>query len=354
MKPITTIIATAAALSTTASADTHGHGIARPDGHAPISIMGDHTHKTGEWMLSYRYMFMEMDGMFDGNNSVSPGQIFAQNFAVTPTRMTMEMHMLGLMYAPSDRVTFAFMLPYVEREMDHLIGLPPLIGFNGGSSTFTTRSSGIGDLRISSLITILDEGSHHFHAGFGVSLPTGSVGEQDTIPVPMLGRVTRQLPAAMQPGTGTVNILPSITYTYLAEKWSAGAQASGVYHIDENAHGYSFGDRFNLDGWISWRATETISLSTGLSYMWEGELDGLQSDVSTAAPGGRRTVPTAFSDNYGGHRIEALAGVNYVIPRGFLKNHRLATDIRVPLWQEKNGVSLGVDYVVTVGWQYAF
>ena len=35
---------------------------ARPDGHAPISVMGDHMHAMGEWMVSYRYMTMDMEG----------------------------------------------------------------------------------------------------------------------------------------------------------------------------------------------------------------------------------------------------------------------------------------------------
>ena len=34
----------------------------RPDGHAPISVMGDHLHKKGEFMLSYRFMQMRMEG----------------------------------------------------------------------------------------------------------------------------------------------------------------------------------------------------------------------------------------------------------------------------------------------------
>ncbi|MEL7333685.1 MAG: hypothetical protein AAFN12_15670 [Cyanobacteria bacterium J06560_2] len=29
----------------------------RPDSHAPIGVMGDHTHEKGEFMLSYRYMY---------------------------------------------------------------------------------------------------------------------------------------------------------------------------------------------------------------------------------------------------------------------------------------------------------
>jgi hypothetical protein len=34
---------------------------ARPDGHAPISVMGDHYHKKGEFMFSYRFMPMWME-----------------------------------------------------------------------------------------------------------------------------------------------------------------------------------------------------------------------------------------------------------------------------------------------------
>lgn len=31
-----------------------------PDDHTPIGIMGDHNHKKGEFMMSYRYMRMDM------------------------------------------------------------------------------------------------------------------------------------------------------------------------------------------------------------------------------------------------------------------------------------------------------
>ena len=43
----------------------------RPDAHAPIGVMGDHTHDKGEWMLSYRYMYMNMTGNRVGTDSVS-------------------------------------------------------------------------------------------------------------------------------------------------------------------------------------------------------------------------------------------------------------------------------------------
>ena len=43
----------------------------RPDGHAPITVMADHMHAMGEWMLSYRFMTMDMEGLLDGSSSTS-------------------------------------------------------------------------------------------------------------------------------------------------------------------------------------------------------------------------------------------------------------------------------------------
>ena len=308
-------------------------------------------------MFSYRYMFMEMDGIYDGSNSVSSPNVFAQNYVVTPRRMTMEMHMLGAMYAPSDKLTLSAMVPYVLREMDHVIspGAAPLLALNNGSDSFTTKSEGFGDLRLSGLYRLVHKGGHHFHAGMGVSLPTGAINENDETPGPG-GLLARQLPAAMQNGSGTFDLLPSLTYTYIADCWSVGVQGAGTVRTGRNSHGYRFGDRFDLNTWISYYAAEWVSVNAGMAYIWEDELHGEQSDVLRNPPFAptRLTVPTAFSENYGGQRVEALAGVNFVIPSGILKNHRLAVDVRVPLWQDRNGISLGTNYTLTGGWQYSF
>ena len=45
--------------------------VARPDAHAPIGVMGDHLHKKGEFMLSYRFMNMKMEDNRDGTNDLS-------------------------------------------------------------------------------------------------------------------------------------------------------------------------------------------------------------------------------------------------------------------------------------------
>ena len=77
-------------------------GKSRPDSHAPISVMAEHSHGEGEFMFSYRFMSMEMDGNLDGSDNLSNSDILvgpnnSDGYLVTPLDMTTDMHMLGMM-----------------------------------------------------------------------------------------------------------------------------------------------------------------------------------------------------------------------------------------------------------------
>lgn len=102
-----------------------GYSFGGSEGHAPLGVMGDHVHRTGEWMLSYRYMRMHMDGNRDGTDRVAESEVVdpaGYGFTVAPVHVDMDtdMHMFGAMYAFSDRFTFMAMLPYLEKSMDHV------------------------------------------------------------------------------------------------------------------------------------------------------------------------------------------------------------------------------------------
>ncbi len=112
---------------------------------APIGLMGTHMHPADEFMLSYLYTRMGMDGNLDGGDHISRSRILSpagENFRVTPTSMDMEMHMFRLMYAPMDQLTLMAMLPYLIIEMDHRTRM---------GAKFTTRSRGVGDFKLSAL-----------------------------------------------------------------------------------------------------------------------------------------------------------------------------------------------------------
>ena len=99
-------------------------------------------HAAGEWMLSYRYGRMRMNGNRSGTRRLSSGQVLAQGFGATPVDMDMEMHMFGLMGAPTNWLTAAVMLPYVRNAMDHLELLkdePDLGSANQGTCAIPKR-----------------------------------------------------------------------------------------------------------------------------------------------------------------------------------------------------------------------
>ena len=65
-------------------------------------------------------------------------------------------------------------------------------------------------------------------------------------------------------------------------------------------------------------------------------------------------IPTADPANYGGKRLDVLMGLNFVVPRGYFKNHRLAIEGGLPIYQDLNGIQLETDWMLTAAWQYAF
>lgn len=325
----------------------------RPDEHAPISVMGDHTHAKSGWMMSYRTMHMDMDGMRYGTDRVSSGDVFAESYSVTPESMSMEMHMLGLMYAPTDKLTLMLMSNYIETEMDHRV-LPMSAGMiNNGSTKFTTETSGIGDVKLGGLYRFYLKENRKAHLGLSLSLPTGSIDEKDTTPG-MGGPANRQLPAPMQLGSGTYDLLPSLTYVQQFEDWSYGAQANAIIRLEsENDNGYRLGNVFGATTWVGSNLNEWVGINTGLNYTYTSKLKGSQDDVGTMGPNGK-SVTTAYESNTGGERLDAIFGINLYVPTGSLKGQRIAIDLRLPLWQDLNGYQLETDYALTLGWQMAF
>ncbi len=344
-----------------AADDLHGLSPVRADGHAPIGVMGDHMHKKGEWMLSYRYMHMDMDGNRIGNDGVSPDTIVTtvpNRFAnppmqpatlrVVPLWMTMDMHMLGAMYAPTDNLTLMVMANYIEKEMRH-------VTYDGGMLTtdvlghFTTKSEGFSDTRLSALYRLYDDANHnHVHLNLGLSLPTGSVTERDTILTPMGATPNVRLPYAMQLGTGTFDLLPGITYTGRSGDLSWGTQFRSEIRLeDENDEGYAWGDLYGVTGWMAYEWAPWISTSVRVDAWTQDGISGI--DPTIALP-----VQTANPDFYGGEQVFAYFGANLVGQTGALRGHRLAFEVGVPVYRNLNGPQLETDWNFTVGWQKAF
>jgi len=328
--------------------------------HAPIGVMADHRHDKGEWMLSYRYMTMNMDGSRDGTNRLTPDEIATTvpnrffgtpgqppTLRVVPTNMRMDMHMFGAMYGLTDRITLMGMISYVTKDMDHLTYMGSM-----GTNTlgrFTTKADGFGDSYITAIIG-LDDGSNpkrQINLNVGLSLPTGSNEETDQILTPMGGTPSPRLPYPMQLSTGTYDLKSALTYSDRKGKMGWGVQASARVPLGQNDEGYKFGERIEGTVWAAYEAAYWVSLSGRLKASSQGQIDGI--DPFIVAP-----VQTADPDNQGGEQVEALFGINLVGQHGALRGHRLALEVGLPLYRDLNGPQLETDSTVTLGWQKAF
>ena len=300
---------------------------ARPDGHAPISVMGDHMHEMGEWMVSYRYMSMNMDGLLKGSNTVAP-TMMATGFMpnMLPTEMTMDMHMFGTMYAISNQWTLMGMLNYLDNEMSMPMG--------------KMDSSGLGDIKIAGLYDLAQwDSGRRMHLKLGLNLPTGSIDEKHN------GNI---LGYGMQLGSGTYDFEPAITYLAQTENYSYGAQLGGILRIGENDQDYTLGNKFEATLWGARKITDSLSASAKFDYSSQSEVDGKDSRMNEA-------MSPALNPNSQGRDITTFGlGLNYYFKDGGLSGHRLAAEWETPIDQKVNGVQLELDSTWTFGWQYAW
>jgi hypothetical protein len=299
--------------------------------------MGDHMHAMGEWMVSYRYMTMDMEGLIDGSSDISPSDAATKydikmmgmtSPMMLPKTMTMDMHMFGSMYAISDKWTLMCMLNYLDNEMTM-------------QNNVEMESDGIGDLKLAGLYDLARwDSGRRIHLNIGISAPTGSIDEKKSD-----GSI---LGYGMQLGSGTWDFHPAITYLAQAENYSYGAQLGGIIRTSDNDRGYTLGDRLEAALWGARKVTDSLSASLKIDYSSQDAIDGEDSVLN-------KMMSTTNRPDHQGRDITSLGlGLNYYFQDGGLKGHRLAAEWETPLDQKVNGVQLELNSIWTFGWQYAW
>ncbi|PZD77719.1 transporter [Mesonia sp. K7] len=309
----------------------------RPDGHAPISVMGDHTHHKNEWMLSYRYMNMLMKDLQSDGEEINEQMVF-ENYMVAPKQMQMHMHMLGIMYAPSDKLTLMTMFNYLSNNMDLTMRMM------GMDTDFSTRSSGLSDIKIAALYQFFNKNHQTFHGKIGFSLPTGSIETKDETAMSEGNEVL--LPYPMQLGSGSFQTEIGLTYLWQKTNFSGGVQLNGLINLHENTEEYQTGNQYLLTSWLAYKTSDFLSLSGRIKAMSTERIEGKHPDLMPMM------VTTANTENSGGIFVGYGLGANVYLKR--LKGLRLGAEINLPLYQKLNGIQLQQQRSFTIGTQYSF
>lgn len=317
----------------------------------PAGVMISHVHEKGEFMISYRFMNMNMSGMQDGTSSVSDEVVF-QKYLMSSSNMRMDMHMLMGMYGITSKITVMAMLHYNFNSMDMTM-LPGtehthvMDGTVMGNEQMemTMRTSGFGDTKLHLLYSILNSMHHHVVAAVGVSMPTGSIyekgGDKSMYP-------NQRYPYAMQLGSGTWDLLPCASYLYQQGKWAASTQVSAVIRTVQNDIGYTFGNEITSNTWLAYRFLRPLSASLRMEATRTGTIQG--KDKSLYA----YSEPAAHSKNYGGDRVMAFVGAGYLFQKGILANNKLNAEYGIPVYQDLNGPQMPIQSAINASWSYVF
>jgi len=298
--------------STSSSAGSHLHTSSHQHHKIPPATLmfGHMLDKPGDFMAGYRFMYHWTGGnMMQGAHKVSDQAIVNQGCGdqgcqFAPTYMDMRMHMLDLMYAPTKWLNVMLMPTFMDMDMNlrQLAGarVDPSGAHHHGAAGH--ESGAISDTYFSSLIKLLDIPGHRLHVNLGFSAPTGKTDIK-------IRRTHKEdgglIHFGMQLGSGTWDFTPSLTYLGERNRWSWGAQFSGVKRMEkQNDSGYRLGDVFQATGWGGIDLAHWLTATVRGAYTWQ---DAIHRDFNQF---NARIGPMDFPRNYGGQFWDMGFGVN--------------------------------------------
>jgi hypothetical protein len=338
---------------------------------APAGVMFDHAlAKSGDFMVGYRYMRNEQAGdMLHGNQSIGINHVFEQGCgdfvcSTVPDFMTMSMHMLDLMYAPTDWLSLMLMPQWtdMDMEMSHNANEDHAHIHRAGLPVSNHQSGGIGDTGVYALFKVLDRPHHNLTFSLGGTAPTGDM----NIKLRKTYSVTRgfynvPLHYGMQLGSGTWDFKPSLTYTGEADNFIWGAQLTGTKRLESrNSANFAFGDIFQGSVWGGYQWTNWLTTTVRGVYTTQGSIHGEYLPVyypNTNPPREFKPVhvgPFDQTSNYGGRFWDLGLGVNVTIPHSAFAGNALKFEWLQPVYTDFNGYQLDRDYALNFTWSYGF
>lgn len=339
------------------SQHAHHHGAGVPAG-----VMFDHVlPNAGDVMVGYRYMYANQAGNTqNGSNTVTNSALVNQACApqkcyVTPSEMSMNMHMLDLMFAPTDWLTLMLMPQFMDmhmtmRPLDGAPATPAMTTALGSAIIHAGRhehtTGGLGDTGIYALFNVFKTDSQQINVSLGGTAPTGDAEIQ-------LRDTHRQdlgfIHYGMQLGSGTWDFKPAVTYTGNIDDWSFGAQLNGTKRLEShNKAGFALGDIFQATTWGSYSWTNWLATSVRGVYTLQGSLQGAYRGTY------HQIGAMDYGRNYGGRFVDVGFGINASMPNGSLQGNRLSFEWLQPVSDDVNGYQLPREGALSATWSYAF
>ncbi len=363
-----------------------GHDMAKMDhsahmghGATPAGVMSGHMlANAGDWMVGYHFQWSDQSGaLLSGTRGVSDREFMAKacpdgTCVLAPDSMSMSMHMLDLMYAPTDWLTLMLMPQWMDMDMKmrKLDGTPPLdddvpSGHIDHHAQNGHGSGGFGDLGMYALFKLYNDKTHHLHITPGFTAPIADVDLQ----LPRNHGIDGGfLHYCMMLGSGTWDFTPNLTYTGHVDDWSWGAQISGALRMGKrNSSGYKLGDVFQATAWGGYNITPWLTATLRGVYSTQGSIRGQFSGseggqyITGKDKDGNPIYSSIlkfgsmdYPDNYGGRFGDIGFGLSGMLPSGDLAGIHFSVEWLQPIYNDMNGYQQNRNGTLNATWGIMF
>ena len=281
--------------------------------------------------LSYRYIRTDNakkgSGSFSGNVDVS--KVEFETGMIEPAhhrefKTLNELAQLDISYGVTEKFTLSLSVPFLnDRHHEHIDGI------GTGTPEFTNQdgTSGFGDITLMAKYAVWQTTKHQLIAGAGVKFGTGEY--------KLLNSEGEINEPTIMPGTGSTDAILSALYNFslIPNKLDLFASASHRF-TTENSLDYTFGDSTFIDGGVSYRLNEKITLIAQINTRISRRDEFLGMDVP----------------NTGVTFINATPGVVLAAS----ENVSLYTHVQLPVYQRVNEVNLVPSFGLIAGVSYGF
>ncbi len=256
-------------------------------------------------------------------------QFVFKQIADDPTPASRDLEVAGLVsvlgYGITRDFTLFGVLPWFDKDLD----------LNMGGQNSNRHQQGVGDFTVFGRYTAYAfnaQGQTFRIAPFlGVKAPTGENKVSDG-----LGR----LPAALQPGSGSWDVLGGVVLTWQTLDFEIDSQVN--YTANTEANGFEAGNVTRFDTSLQYRLWPQ-HLGAGVPAFLYGVIE------ASLAHSARDRVSGVDNPNSGGTTLFITLGLQYVTPKWIAE-----AGVQIPVSQHLHGTALKHDYAVNAGFRVNF
>ena len=321
---------------------------------APIGVFGADMPAKGKFVLSFLPSATRMQNSHIGVNTVSAQYIVTNVISpdtpvgshllrLVPKDLTVETEGFSVAYGLTDTLTLFASTQLIQKD----VNMQAFQGLSGTTSLGYSvgSTSGLGDTTIAAVARIHHDAVTRVNVNMGLSLPTGSTTATQNLLLPNNTEPGRRAFYAMQPGSGTVDLMPGVAYSGVMRAWSWGASYRARLPLDRNAQGWAYGDLHEANAWIGYSWAPGLETTLRLNATTQAAIQGQD-------PGIRGYAQGSNPQFYGGQQIGLYAGA--IIGGCFfgVPSAQFGLEGGAPFYQNLNGPQLGRNWQLSLALRY--